>query len=210
VPAIVEQVPIADRLAMRDRATVGRLTDDGARSFYVNDVNTLLDVVERLEREVAETRQSFYEDGAQASQDANLREWAEAWKAEATGYWEKTQTKKLREQIAELKIQHAQTGEALIDAETTLTAMSDKAAKLQDDLIELEDKLLRREQEHRAAIQYEQELHVALRDEINTLNKALVDCSERCEQVLALQQAQSAQQRQEALESIVRAVELLS
>jgi len=62
----------------------------------------LLQEVATLRREAEEARRSFLSDGARADPDATLYEWAQAWKAQATGFWEKTQTKRLRQKVAEL------------------------------------------------------------------------------------------------------------
>jgi len=80
----------------------GPLSSEGAESWYRNDGAMLLQEVATLRREAESARRSFYEDGARAEPDATLYEWAQAWKAQATGFWEKTQTKRLRQKVAEL------------------------------------------------------------------------------------------------------------
>jgi hypothetical protein len=91
----------ADLIAIARRIN-GPLSPEGAESWYRNDGAVLLQEIATLRQEAESARHSFYEDGAQAEPNATLYEWAKAWKANATGYWEKTQTKNLRTRIVEL------------------------------------------------------------------------------------------------------------
>jgi hypothetical protein len=91
----------ADLIAIARRIN-GPLSPEGAESWYRNDGAVLLQEIATLRQEAEAARHSFYEDGAQAEPNATLYEWAKAWKANATGYWEKTQTKNLRTRIVEL------------------------------------------------------------------------------------------------------------
>lgn len=111
-PSEAELSAIARRIA-------GPLSPEGAEAWYRNDSAMLLQEVATLRQEAEAARHSFYEDGAQAEPDATLFEWAKAWKAQATGYWEKTQTKNLRAKIIEL----TRTNE---DLQTTILLLSDQ------------------------------------------------------------------------------------
>ena len=91
----------ADLSAIARRIS-GPLSPEGAESWYRNDGAMLLDEVRTLRQDAEAARQAFYADGAQAEPDASLYEWARAWKANATGFWEKTQTKNLRQRITDL------------------------------------------------------------------------------------------------------------
>ncbi len=100
------------------------LSPEGAENWYRNDGGTLLQEISTLRRELAALRQeaeaarrSFFEDGAEAASDATLHEWALAWKATASGFWEKTQTKKLREELASARLSATNLRESLTAAE---------------------------------------------------------------------------------------------
>ncbi len=80
----------------------GPLSAEGAESWYRNDGAMLLQEVATLRQEAEAARHAFYEDGAQAEPGATLYEWAKAWKATSTGFWEKAHTKNLRAKIVEL------------------------------------------------------------------------------------------------------------
>lgn len=103
------------------RRIAGPLSPEGAESWYRNDGGMLLQEVATLRQEAEAARHSFYSDGAQAEPDATLFEWAKAWKASATGYWEKTQTKNLRTKIVELT-------RTIEDMETSMQAQRDLQA----------------------------------------------------------------------------------
>lgn len=91
----------ADLIAIARRIN-SPLSPEGAESWYRNDGAMLLAEVRTLRQEAEAARHSFYADGAQAEPDASLYEWAKAWKANATGFWEKTQTRNLRQKITDL------------------------------------------------------------------------------------------------------------
>jgi hypothetical protein len=91
----------ADLIAIARRIS-GPLSPEGADAWYRNDAAALIEEVRTLRQEAEAARQSFLNDGAQAEPDAPLVEWARAWKANTTGFWEKTQTKHLRQKIVEL------------------------------------------------------------------------------------------------------------
>jgi hypothetical protein len=91
----------ADLSAIARRIS-GPLSPEGAEAWYRNDSAMLLQEIATLRQEAATARQSFFSDGAQAGPDATLYELAKAWKATSTGYWEKTQTRRLRQKVAEL------------------------------------------------------------------------------------------------------------
>jgi hypothetical protein len=113
----------ADLIAI-SRRIGGPLSPEGAENWYRNDGALLLQEISTLRREIVTLRQeaeaarrSFYEDGAEAAPDATLHDWALAWKATATGFWQKTQTKALREEAASQRIAAANYKDSLAAAE---------------------------------------------------------------------------------------------
>src|SRR4029077_10441390 len=81
--------------------------------------------------------QSFYQDGADAAMDDTLFEWAQAWKASATGFWQKAQTKTLREQLATQRITVAALKDSLTDAEVANRAQAVEMTALAAELAEV-------------------------------------------------------------------------
>jgi hypothetical protein len=108
----------ADLIAIARRIS-GPLSPEGADAWYRNDAAALIEEVRTLRHEAEAARQSFLNDGAQAEPGAPLAEWARAWKANTTGFWEKTQTKHLRQKIVELT-------RANEDLETTIQLLKDQ------------------------------------------------------------------------------------
>jgi len=94
--------PSEAELSAIARRISGPLTPEGAENWYRSDAAALILEIRTLWREAEAARHSFLSDGVQAEPDATLYEWAKAWKATATGFWEKTQTKNLRTRIVEL------------------------------------------------------------------------------------------------------------
>jgi hypothetical protein len=126
----------ADLIAISRRIS-GPLTAEGAEAWYRNDSAVLLQEIARLRREVEAARQSFLSDGAQAEPDATLYEWALVWKATATGFWQKAQTKTLREQLAAQRIAVANYKNSLAAAEDANRALVAEKAAIAAELAEV-------------------------------------------------------------------------
>ena len=137
----------ADLSAIARRIT-GPLTPEGAESWYRNDSVTLLQEVALLRQEAEVARKSFYEDGARAEPDAPLYEWAKAWKATATGYWEKEQTKALREQLAAQRIAVANYKKSLAASEDAYRVLAEDKTAADAQLAEARQALTAGEQTH--------------------------------------------------------------
>jgi chromosome segregation ATPase len=102
-----------DLAAMARRAST-LLTDDGARSWYRNDVTRLLQEITALRTERAEAAQSFQAWMAEEyDESAYLPALAERWREHATGLWEKAQVKKLKAERDEAKADSARTAAEL-------------------------------------------------------------------------------------------------
>ena len=74
---------------------------------------------------------------------------------------------------------------------------------------ELEDELIRTSESLQGQIRTEQAAQIDLLDNIQHLNMQLAACNERCEQVLAMHQAQAQEQRDEAREYLTQALRVL-
>jgi len=139
------------------RRIAGPLSPEGAENWYRKDTAVLLQEIATLRFEImtlrreAETaRQSFYQDGAQADMNDPLYVWAEAWKASATGFWQKAQTTTLREQLAAQRITAASLKESLTAAEDMNRAQAVETAALAAELAQLRQANDEIEQTHEA------------------------------------------------------------
>jgi chromosome segregation ATPase len=168
----------------------GPLSPEGAESWYRNDATTLLQEVALLRQEARVARSSFYEDGAQAEPNASLFEWAQAWKAQATGFWEKAQTRSLREQLATQRIQTANLKDALVAAGDSIRQHLEEKDALAAELAEVRAALAKTiadNQEHVAGyLRRIAELDELLAQAKNEVAQVRNDAAVRIEQ-LALQ-----------------------
>jgi DNA repair exonuclease SbcCD ATPase subunit len=126
------------------RRIAGPLSPEGAENWYRNDSAILLQEIATLRKEIAAlrrdaelARQSFYQDGAQAEMDDSLYIWALAWKDSATGFWQKAQTKTLREQLATQKITVAALKDSLAAVDNLNRAQAVDMSALAAELAEL-------------------------------------------------------------------------
>jgi hypothetical protein len=207
MPATLDQ--LTDMAAMRERLGL-RLSPDGAFNHYYNDVAALLREVQRLQEEADLARACFIEDGVVAPDSASLYDYAVRWKNEATGFWEKAQTKKLRDELRDTR-SHLIDSEAMVDQFTKLL----EEARTEIDALKEQsdgqiDALFRQEADFNKLLQAEQAAQIDLHDKVAKLETALVDCSTRCEQVLAMAQAQHAAKVDEAREALDAAMQALA
>ena len=207
-------IPTLDELnAMRQRTQI-RLTQEGAQSWYVNDVTALLDEVARLRIEINKAREWLIadlpdEEERQVTEHTPLYAVVDRWKATATGLYEKAQYKKLkadahlaREELHDVssKLEEAIETTGLEKARAEELALQvEVQAQNMDTLREL----------HRADMETRDGVEVELRDEIIRLNGALVDCNERCETVLAMQKAQYDELLERTMEYVDHAAQVL-
>lgn len=105
------------RLQSADLALIaGRLntllTPEGARAWYAHDVAELLQEVTARGQELEEAREALIADGV-TDTGASLPEMLTEWKATASGIYEKAQYKKLRAELADIRLEKAEQSEVI-------------------------------------------------------------------------------------------------
>lgn len=94
----------ADLAAMSKRAN-SPLSPEGAEAWYRTDIAWLLQEVVYLRSEIADARRQFHaiNQADAPDEDTPLPRVAEWWQGHASGIWERAQTKRLKDQLAEQK-----------------------------------------------------------------------------------------------------------
>lgn len=199
MPATIERLDTNRLQAMRGRTQV-LLTDEGAKSWYVNDVTALLQEVDMLRTEYADTVQFFAADGVEAQPGEPIRRLAERWKEVASGLWEKAQVKRLRQMVRDAQSEVEQARTEISHAKDHITTLNGAAEHWRDEAVALSDKLATTLTEQAQERLQQQEVIEKLLAEVAHLNDAVAAEMQRCEQVVAMQQAQYHAQMEEAAE----------
>lgn len=121
--------PDAHTLETMMQRVNSRLSPEGAEAWYRNDVPALVDEVVRLRQERDVALDAFQRDMPEPlDRDLALGQVAERWRGEASGFWQKAQTKKLREEANGLRYQLADAKADHLQAVSDLAALKEQHA----------------------------------------------------------------------------------